>query len=182
MRGFTLPREAVIGGKKYSLNTDFRVILKIFRVFGDETLPPMLRWLTALRLFYRQEIPFSHRQAAMEYLGDFLRCGGEDSPGEPLFSWEKDAAPIIAGVNAAAGREVRMEENVHWWTFLGWFRAIGAGQLSTMVSVRQALRQGKKLESWQKEYLKENRSRVLMQKPLTDVQRREKERLEALLK
>ena len=175
---YSLPRQAVLEGVTYDLNTDFRVILKIFRVFGDETLPPMLRWLTALRLFYRQEIPLSHRQAAMEYLGDFLRCGGEDSPGEPLFSWEKDAAPIIAGVNAAAGREVRMEENVHWWTFLGWFHAMPTGMFSALISIRQKLRAKQKLEPHEEEFYRENKSLVDW-KPSGDDP--EKLRLNALL-
>ena len=175
---YSLPQQAVLEGVTYDLNTDFRVILKIFRVFGDETLPPMLRWLTALRLFYRQEIPLSHRQAAMEYLGDFLRCGGEDSPGEPLFSWEKDAAPIIAGVNAAAGREVRMEENVHWWTFLGWFHAMPTGMFSALISIRQKLRAKQKLEPHEEEFYRENKSLVDW-KPSGDDP--EKLRLNALL-
>ena len=175
---YSLPRQAVLEGVTYDLNTDFRVILKIFRVFGDETLPPMLRWLTALRLFYRQEIPISHRQAAMEYLGDFLRCGGEDSPGEPLFSWEKDAAPIIAGVNAAAGREVRMEENVHWWTFLGWFHAMPTGMFSALISIRKKLRAKQKLEPHEEEFYRENKSLVDW-KPSGDDP--EKLRLNALL-
>lgn len=175
---YSLPRQAVLEGVTYDLNTDFRVILKIFRVFGDETLPPMLRWLTALRLFYRQEIPISHRQAAMEYLGDFLRCGAADSPGEPLFSWEKDAAPIIAGVNAAAGREVRMEENVHWWTFLGWFHAMPTGMFSALISIRQKKRKGQKLEPHEEEFYRENKSLVDW-KPSGDDP--EKQRLNALL-
>ena len=175
---YSLPRQTVIGGVTYDLHTDFRVILKIFRVFEDESLHPMLRWLTALRLFYRQEVPPSHRQAAMEYLGEFLRCGGEDSPGEPLFSWDQDAAPIIAGVNAAAGREVRMEEDVHWWTFLGWFHAMPPGMFSSLVSIRKKLRKGQKLESHEEEFYRENK-RLVDLKPRCDDP--EKQRLNALL-
>lgn len=175
---YRLPRQAVIRGVTYDLNTDFRVILKIFRVFGDETLPPMLRWLTALRLFYRQQIPLSHRQEAMAYLGEFLRCGGGDPPGEPLFSWDGDAAPIIAGVNAAAGREVRLEEDVHWWTFLGWFHAMPPGMFSALISIRQKKRKGQKLEPHEEEFYRENKSLVDGKKPPDDPQ---KQRLNALL-
>ena len=178
-----LPKTAVIGGKTYGLHTDFRDILQIFSWLEREELPEFMRYQVALGLFYEGDIPEQAIPEAIRYLLDFIRWGQESgAPGPKLMDWQLDADLIIADVNKAAGTELRALPYVHWWTFLGWFRAIGPGQLSTMVSVRQALRQGKKLESWQKEYLKENRSRVLMQKPLTDAQRREKERLEALLK
>ena len=57
MRGFTLPREAVIGGKKYSLHTDFRVILQIFSYLEDPDLPEFIRGQVALHLFYGESLP-----------------------------------------------------------------------------------------------------------------------------
>ena len=65
---YRLPQQTVLGGKTYDLNTDFRQILKIFRCFADESLPELLRWQVALRLFYRQPVAQAQQQAAMEYV------------------------------------------------------------------------------------------------------------------
>ena len=43
---------------------------------------------------------------------------------------------------------------------MGYFQAIGEGQLSMLVSIREKLRSGKKLEPWEREYYQKNRSRV----------------------
>ena len=177
-----LPKTAVIDGKSYDLHTDFRNILQIICWLEREDLPVFIRWQVALGLFYEGSVPEESMPEAMEYLADFIRWGQENgTPGPKLLDWQLDADLIIADVNKAAGTELRAMPYVHWWTFLGWFRAIGPGQLSTLVSVREAVQKGRKLEGWQKDYLKENRRRVLMTKPLTQDERQEKQRLEALL-
>lgn len=180
---YSLPKQAQIAGKKYDLNTDFRVILKIFRAFEDESLPEILRWQVALRLFYRQEIAPQDRQAAMEYLAQFLACGQEtgSGSGKPLLHWDRDGDAIIAGVNAAAGCEVRNLENVHWWTFLSWFHAMPPGQLSTRVSIRQKLQKGQKLDPWEQEFYRENKAAVDGKSPLSPEEQAQKQRLNARL-
>ena len=50
---------------------------------------------------------------------------------------------IIADINKVAGTEVRSLSFLHWWTFLSFFHAIGEGQLSTLISIREKLRTGK---------------------------------------
>lgn len=178
---YCLPRQVRFGEESYDLNTDFRVILKIFRALEDRETPELFRWLVALRLFYQQEIPPKHRQAAMEYLAQFLTCGQEGEESKPLFSWQQDAPAIIAGVNQVAGGEVRSMENVHWWTFLSWFHAMPPGQLSTLVSIRRKLQRGQKLDPWEQEYYRENKAQVDLKTPETEEERAEKARLNALL-
>ena len=182
MELYRLPEKAQLGGCEYGLHTDFRVILQILQCLEDEELPEILRWQVALGLFYDSPIPRSHRQEAMEFLAEFLRCGQpEGKPGAKLLDWQQDADAIISGVNAAAGREIRAMEKVHWWTFLSWFHAMPPGQLSTVVSIRDKLRRGKQLESWEKEFYRENKQRVDLKPVETDSVRAEKERLNRLL-
>lgn len=178
---YRLPEEVTFGEKTYTLNTDFRVILKIFSVFADQSLPEMLRWRVALGLFYDSPVAPEHRQAAMEYLARFLTCGQEGKPGPELIHWQYDAPAIIAGVNKAAGCEVRQLEKVHWWTFLSWFHAIGPGQLSTVVTIRDKLRRGKKLEDWEREFYRENKTLVDCKTPDSPEQLEEKRILNRLL-
>lgn len=156
-----LPRSAVIGGKTYVINADYRDILEIMGYLEDTSEEEAVRWQIAIALFYEGEIPREHQQDAMEYLARFITCGEQDeTPGPKLLDWEQDAQPIIADVNKVAGKEIRELEFLHWWTFLAFFHAIGEGQLSTLVSIRDKLHRGKPLEKWEQEYYRKNQSRV----------------------
>ena len=182
MELYRLPETVCIGGREYGLHTDFRVILQILQCLEEQELPEILRWRVALGLFYDSPVPPEHRTEAMEYLAQFLRCGQpEGRPGAKLLDWQQDAPAIIAGVNAAAGCEVRSLPQVHWWTFLSWFHAMPPGQLSTVVAIRDKLRRGKQLEPWEKEFYRENKDTVDLKRPESDQDRAEKERLNQLL-
>lgn len=177
-----LPKTATFGHTTYRLHTDFRDILEIFSYFDREELPAFMRWQIALGLFYDPQVAPEHTQQAMDFLAEFINGGSAPkSAGPKLLDWQLDADLIIADVNRVAGTELRAQPYVHWWTFLAWFHAIGQGQLSTVVSIRDALHRGQKLEGWQKTYLQENRSRVLLQKPLTESEKAHKAALEKML-
>ena len=177
-----LPTTAQIGGREYQISTDYRDILEIFSYLGDPDLPEFIRWEVALTLFYDGPIPEEDQPQAAEYLCFFITAGaGEEQPGPRLLDWEADAPAIIADVNKAAGKEIRSVPYIHWWTFLSWFHAIGEGQLSTLVSIRQKLQKGKKLEGWEKEFYRENKKRVDLPKKYSAKELAEQERLKALL-
>ena len=101
--------------------------------------------------------------------------------GPKLLDWQQDADAIIAGVNKAAGQEIRSLPFVHWWTFLSWFHAMGEGQLSTLVTIREKLARGKRLEGWEKEFYRENKSRVDLKPRYSQEDLAEQERLKQLL-
>lgn len=176
-----LPKTAEIGGEIYNIHTDFREILEIFSYLNDRQLPELFRWRIALALFYEEEISPEHRAEAMAYLCDFIRCGQPDTPGPKLLDWEQDAGAIISGVNAVAGREIRQMPYVHWWTFLGWFSAIGKGELATLISIRGKLSRGQKLEAWEQDFYRQNRRRVDLQHRYTAAEQAERARLNELL-
>lgn len=64
---------------------------------------------------------------------------------------------------------------------MAWFHAIGEGQLSTIVSIRDKLRHGKKLEKWEQELYRENKASVDIQKRYSAEEMEEQERLKKLL-
>lgn len=183
MTGWGLPKEAVLGEKTYTIHTDYRQILEVFSWLQKEELPEFIRWRVALALFYEEEIPEEAFQQAAEYFRWFVNCGQEESgnPGPQLLDWEQDAQDIAADVNKVAGQEIRSLPYLHWWTFMGWFRGIGEGNLSTLISIRDKLRRGKKLEKWEQEYCRRNRSRVNLTKKYSAEELAEQERLRALL-
>lgn len=182
MTPWKLPESVEFGGTVYELNTDFRDILEIMGYLNDPDTPEYLRWRIAIALFYEGEIPQEHHQEAMEYLAAFIACGELDAkPGPKLLDWEQDAKAIVADVNKVAGTEIRVLPYLHWWTFLSYFQAIGEGQLSTLVSIRDKLRRGKKLEKWEQEYYRENKGRVDLKKRYSAEELAEQERLKKLL-
>lgn len=168
MNAWRLPKTAAIGGKEYSINTDFRDILEIIKYLNDDSRPMYLRWQIALALFFEGEIPSDCQMDAMTYLSEFISYGElEGKLGPKLMDWEQDAQIIIADVTKVAGREIREVEYLHWWTFLSYFYGIGEGQLSTVVAIRKKKSSGKKLEKWEEEFYKANKSKVEFRKPKT---------------
>ncbi len=181
MNPWQLPTKARIGTREYPIHTDFRDILEILAYLDDPQLPEFIRWRVALALFFEGEIPTQDTAAAAEFLGDFIRCGSTDVPGPRLLDWQQDATLIISDVNRVAGQEIREAAHIHWWTFLSWFHAIGEGQLSTVVALREKLRRGKQLEPWEREYYRAHKAQVDLKKTRTPQEEAQIARLNALL-
>lgn len=64
---------------------------------------------------------------------------------------------------------------------MAFFNGIGEGQLATLVSIRDKLRRGKKLESWEREFYRDNKERVDLKRPYTAEELAQRNRLEKLL-
>lgn len=177
-----LPVRATIGGREYPIHADYRDILEVFSYLEDPDLPEYLRWQIASALFYEGEIPAEHYGQALEYLVAFIGCGGQpDKPGPKLIDWQTDAMAIVSDINRVAGKEIRSMPFVHWWTFMAWFHGIGEGQLSAIVSIRDKLRRGKKLEDWERDFYRENKHRVDMKKRYSREELEEQARIQSLL-
>lgn len=175
-----LPETVRLGDRQQPINTDFRNILRIIGYLNDSSLPEIFRWRIALKLFYGEELL---QPDAMEAMCRFI-AGGEEAQGagHKLLDWQRDADLIVADVNRVAGTEIRALAHVHWWTFLAWFHGIGDGQLCTLVSIRDKLRRGKKLEGWEKDYFRQNKDRVLLRPALSPGEQAQKQALEEILR
>lgn len=170
MNAWQLPTTAELAGKTWAIHSDYRDVLNIIAwLTGAEggDLDAQGRWYVALRLFYPDfdALPRDAWQTAAEFLAAFL-AGGRDQPGQAarpaprLLDWRQDAPLIVAGVNKVAGRDVRALPYLHWWSFLAFFDSIGEGTLSTVVSIRDKRRRGKKLEAWEQEFYRTHRAEV----------------------
>ena len=178
---YQLPVRTVLGGREYHLHTDYRDVLEIFSYLENPDLPVPVRWRIAMALFYEEPVPQEDWQAALDYLTQFLECGQHSRPGPQLMDWQHDASAILAGVNRVAGKEIRALPYVHWWSFLSWFHAMEPGQLSTLVSIRDRLRRGKPLETWQQEFYRADPKAVELPQRLSDRERQEKNAILARL-
>ena len=171
-----LPTALTVGEREYPIAWEYREVLQVLAILNDEQKPLWQRWFRAVAAFYKQPIPNAGVTEAMAALADFITMGQEGQPGPRVFDWQQDAVEIISDINRVAGFEVR-RESLHWWTFLGWFHAIGEGRLSFLVGLRSKLARGERLTEAEQEYMRRNPHRVRLQKPAAP----EKQRLEALL-
>ena len=180
LRGWALPDSLPVGGQQVAIRADFRAVFRVFEALNDEALPLFARWRKALRLFYEQPIAPQHRQEAMQRLKDFITCYQEPAPGPRLLDWGHDAPLIAAEINKVAGFEVRQQDFVHWWTFLGLFHAIGPGPFAQVVAIREKLAAGKRLSDPERRFYNQNRAMIRL--PESQQVQQEKDYLERLLK
>lgn len=138
---------------------------------SDPELDDEAKAAVLLQIIYPgwREIPESNIQEALEKACAFIDCGQKDDgkPKPKMIDWEQDAPIIIPEVNKVAGREIRLDPNIHWWTFFGWFMGIGEGILGNVLHIRQKLRKGEKLEKWEREYYNENKGMCDLDRPHT---------------
>ena len=174
-----LPETLTVGGEDYSIRTDYRNILQVFEAFQDPELTQEEKWVVAIYLLFED---FScaddvfdavekglDLEEAVKQIVWFISAGKE--PGDkkefPLYDWLQDEQMIFSAVNKVAGKEIRLEEYVHWWTFLGCFNEIGEGDFSYVVGIRNKLKKKKKLEKHEQEYFNSHKDVVELKKSLT---------------
>ena len=162
-----LPMRAEIEDRVYEIRTDYRDILELLRWLDGDAAPELdrgERWYVAMRLFYPDfaAMPRQDWPAATRFLVEFLAAGRPEpaAPGPRLMDWQQDAPLIAAGIAGASGQDVRALPYLHWWSFLGWFDAIGEGTFATVVAIRDKLRRGKKLEPWELDFYRAHRAAV----------------------
>ena len=176
MNAWLLPKTAVFGNKEYKHSTDFRDMLEIIEYLNNPSKPLFVRWQVVMSLFYEEDIPAEHQQEAMQYLSDFIGYGSRGKEtSHKLIDWNQDADAIVGDINKVAGTEIRAVPYLHWWTFLSYFYGIGEGRLSTIVSIRSKKAKGQKLEKWEQEYYRENKSAIDFRTPESETIRAEKD-------
>lgn len=177
MNVWNFPTSLNIGGVEYEIRTDYRVILDLLMALNDPELSDSDNKMTAymqsrviLEIMFPDwdNIPQEHIQEALDKVAEFIDMGiGDDSKKPKTMDWEQDAPIIIPAINKVLNKEIRAEKYMHWWTFLGAYMEIGEGLFSNVIHIRQKKAKGKKLEKWEQEFYKENKS-------LIDFQHKEK--------
>lgn len=165
---YELPTEIMIEECPYNIRNrgDYRVILDIFSVLDDEELDQKERVISALIIFYEDfndvedVLSFPYLEEATTQMYNFFN--GDKAKADKvkearkLIDWEGDSALICSAINKVAGKEIRSEPYIHWWTFLSYYMSVGESVLSTVISIRDKTINSKKLEKWEQEYKREN--------------------------
>lgn len=191
---YTLPRSLEVGGKEYEIRTDYRVIIDILTAMNDDSIfePGMTeeekqqeRVFTMLQILYVDfdSIPPSGWKEAAEKACEFIDCGMvDDGKKKPrIMDWTQDAPIIIPAINKNTHEDVRSAKYMHWWTFFGLYTEVGESTFATVVSIRNKLSKGKKLEKWEKEFYHNNRKLIDLRKKHVERSEEEKDEIRALL-
>ena len=97
---------------------------------------------------------------AVDEMNRFFNCGQDDSPGMKvpykLVDWNKDEHLIMSAINNVAKKEIRLEPYVHWWTFTGYYLAIGESAFANVVGIRAKMMKQEKLEKYERKFIAEN--------------------------
>lgn len=165
---YDIPQSIVLDGKSYGIRNrgDYRMVLDCFSALEDVDLTPEERTLACLMIFYEdindiEDLDkFPSIQKATEEMFKFFNCGQEESPGAhtnyKLVDWQRDSQLISSAINVVAGKEIRLEPYVHWWTFMGYYLGIGESALATVLNIRSKIAKGKKLEKYEQEFKRNN--------------------------
>lgn len=80
-----------------------------------------------------------------------------------LVDWEQDFSLIAGPVNHILGTECRSLPYLHWWSFLAAYLEIGPETLfGRVLRIREKLRTGKKLEKYERSFLKSHYNLVVL--------------------
>lgn len=164
---YDLPTSINIQNKEFKIraNGDYRMVLDCFEVLNDSDMTMRERTLTSIMIFFEgiNEIKDIEKlgdlDQVIKQMNIFFNCGQENigkSSSYKLIDWNKDSLLIMSAINNVANKEVRAEKYVHWWTFMGYYLAIGDCALSNIVGIRNKIARGKKLEKYEKEFKLEN--------------------------
>lgn len=154
-------------GKEYKIRNrgDYRTILDCFDALDDAELESSERLMASLLIFYEDFnciedlYKVNNLQELVTKMYDFFNCNQKSSGSESkykLIDWEQDSQLICSAINNVAGFEIRAVEYIHWWTFMGYYTAIGESTINTIIGIRDKIMRGKKLEKYESEYRRNN--------------------------
>lgn len=162
---YEIPKYIEIERQPYAIRNqgDFRMVLDCFSALEDEKLTKQERLMACLIIFYEDMnslddlLKFPNLEKAVSEMFLFFNCGEQETTQGPkmnrkLVDWEKDSQLISAAINKVAGKEIRGEQYIHWWTFMGYYIAIGDSLFSTVISIRDKIIHTKKLEKHEREF------------------------------
>lgn len=184
MSAYELPTSLNIRGVDYAIRSDFRAILDVLIALNDNELDDKEKSLIMLAIIYKdwQSIPKNCLEDALKEAVKFIDCNyKDDGKAHPkTVDWEQDANLIIPAINKVAHTEIRGLSYLHWWTFLSYYMEIGESLFANVIHIRQKKAKGQKLEKWEQEFYKENKSLIDFEKK-TQRSEEEKEELRSLI-
>lgn len=156
-----LPKSVIVNGKEMAIRYQYTAILDIISALNDPELEDKEKVYVCLYIFYEDfdQLEESDMEEAFKKVQEFMDNGvsSDRSRNVKMVDFEQDERIMYPAINKVAGREIRNDDNIHWWTFLGWFMEMGECTYSNVLNIRSKKAKGKKLEKWEEEFYRENR-------------------------
>ncbi len=189
-----LPEHLTVGDTDYPIRSDYRNVLDVFESFQDPELAQEEKCIVAIYMIFEDfscaddvfkaaENGFDVNEA-IEKIKWFISAGEhQEKENLPTYDWKKDEQMIFSAINDKAKcADVREEEYLHWWTFIGYFNEISRNSmLAFIMGIRNKLNKGKKLEKYEKEFLAKNGELVKLTPPKTKEELEQEAENKALL-
>ena len=176
---WTLPKTLNVGGEEHPIRYQYHAVLTVLAAYSNQDLEPEEKQEILMTIIFpnASEIAKEHIPEAVQKACQFIDCGqkNEGKPKPRVMDWDQDADIIIPAINKVAGMEVRANPDMHWWTFWGYFMSIGDSLFSTVIHIRRKKKSGKKLDKWEEEFYRENKSMVDLRTPETEEIKAEKD-------
>lgn len=180
-----LPKSLEVNGIDYPINSDFKIGLLAIQVFNDKELKDSEKEFLILDMYFGIEnLNPNDYEEAMKKIAWFIDGGKEihsQQSKKKLMDWEQDESMIFSAINKVAGKEVREEKYIHWWTFLGYFNEVGEGLFSSIIHLRTKMANGEKLTKEEKDFVKKNKDMVNLRDRYSEEEQEEIDRLNKLL-
>lgn len=172
---YDLPKTVSVGGRTYSIRSDYRAILDIFEALSDPELSNPEKAEVMLGIFYPEisDMPLDDWQEAVKRCMWFINCGEDERPQRPapkLMDWGQDFRYIAAPINRVLGKEIREMKYLHWWTFISAYYEIGDCLFAQIVRIRKQKAKGKPLDKADQEWYREHRELVDIKTPITEAE------------
>ena len=165
---YEIPTTIQMNGQSYPIRNkgDYRMVLDCFIALNDTELSAQERIYATLIIFYEgmNDIEDLDKlgdiEEAIKQMYKFFNCGEEyredDKKFPKLIDWKEDSQLICSAINKISGQEIRALDYLHWWTFMGYYLAIGESPLANIVSIRHKIINGEKLEKYERKFQHDN--------------------------
>lgn len=164
-----LPRSLTVGGEDYFIRYGFKDCLNIMAAFEDEELTDEEKIIVMLDVLYETaDFTDENIEEAIEKAVWFLSGGSprHEKEEKPLSRLEKDEQLIFAAVNEVAHMDIRMDPDIHYWTYLSYIQSISSKSLfASVVRIREKLNKGEKLDKDEKKFYKDNKEMIDLREP-----------------
>lgn len=182
---YGLPTSLEINGREEPIRWEYTAVLDILDAMEDPNLENKEKAYVSMWILFENFDEFAEEdyEPAFNALFQFINTGASDKAKSQVrtVDFQQDYNLLIPAINRVAGKEIRNCDDIHWWTFMSWFMEIGDCTYSTVLSIRSKKRKGKKLESWENEFYAANREAVDIRRRLTEKEKENEARLNALL-
>ena len=165
---YGLPISIFVNGQDYPIRDrgDYRMVIDCFNALQDETLTQNERIYASLIIFLQDMNTIEDIAQLPDMVGvykemiRFFNCGQDNIIGTQvnfkIIDWNEDSTIVCSAVNKVANTEIRALEYLHWWTFMGYYMAVGESVLSTVVRIRHKIATRGKLEDYEKKFRRDN--------------------------